>query len=81
MTMEVKCVPTSGKTKQHMQESLEQSKSYGNLLKDTERKIFMVINVDPKVSEHKERSIELLCATGVSEEAHTIAINTSGKIV
>ena len=81
MIIEVKCVPTKEGSDQHMQEALEQAKSYENLLKGTEHKLFMAINVAKEDSKPEERSIELWCATGVSEEAPIIKIDTAGNIV
>ena len=79
MIIEVKCVPAQeGAT--HMQEALTQAKDYSNLL-NTNNKLFLAINVAKQESKPNERNIELLCATGVAEDADTIKVNSKGQLV
>jgi len=75
--MEIKCLPVSHRSDNHMKEALEQAMSYGNLL-DTNKNLFIAINVERGTRTSEERTIELLCASVVSDGQHVFGINASG---
>eukprot|EP00569_Conticribra_weissflogii_P019321 CAMPEP_0171447556 /NCGR_PEP_ID=MMETSP0881-20121228/39166_1 /TAXON_ID=67004 /ORGANISM="Thalassiosira weissflogii, Strain CCMP1336" /LENGTH=936 /DNA_ID=CAMNT_0011971969 /DNA_START=135 /DNA_END=2944 /DNA_ORIENTATION=- len=75
--MEIKCVPVSDRSDSHMKEALEQAMSYGNLL-DTNKNLFIAINVERGTRTSEERSIEFLCASFMSDGQHVFGINASG---
>ena len=75
--MEIKCVPVSDHGHNHMKEALEQAMSYRNLL-DTHENLFIAINVGRGARTSEERTIELLCASAMSDEQDIFGINASG---
>ena len=78
LILETKCVRTRVGATQHMQDALEQAKSYRNVL-STNNNIFLVVNVAKKASMPAQRSIELLCAADLFGEHHILGINASGE--
>ena len=80
MIIEVKCAPTNTSSNKNMEKALQQAKSYQSLL-DTNNKIFLAINVEKKSSKTGEGNIELLCASKLSAQERTIAIDIAGNLV
>lgn len=79
MILEVKCVPSQRRSNAHMEEALEQAKSYRNAL-EADNNIFLAINVEKKASMPKQRNIELLGAAELFKQERVIGIDTSGTM-
>lgn len=76
--MEIKCVPLAHRNKNYMKEALEQAMSYRNLL-DTQRNLFIAINVERSSHSPAERTIEILCASAIYDVQNVFGINALGN--